>query len=129
MRVAALAGMSTATDEVVAIERRFWADANAPDFYRQAIADGGLSVIEPMGLIEKEMAVQAAGQGEAWTDVELLDLVAREMTPDCVIVAYHGRARRASDGSPYHGTIASTYVRRDGSWQLAMTCHQPWKPS
>jgi len=27
------------------------------------------------------------------------------------------------------GSIASTYVRRDGRWQLALSAHQPWKPN
>jgi hypothetical protein len=120
--------MTTATDEVLALERRFWDEANSPDFFRQAIADGGLSVIEPMGAIPKEMAVQAAGQGERWVGVEMSDLVANEVTPDCVVVAYHARARRESDGTPYRGSIASTYLRIGDSWAMVMTCHQPWNP-
>ncbi len=120
--------MSTATDEVLALERRLWGEANSPDFFRRAIADGGLSVIEPMGAIPKEMAVQAAGQGERWVDLDMRDLVANEVTPDCVVLAYHARAKRESDGTPYRGSIASTYVRIDGQWQVAMTCHQPWNP-
>ena len=119
--------MSTIIDEVVALEKGFWIEANNPNYFEKHMADGGLSVIEPMGFIEKPQAVQWPAD-EPWDDVEMLDLQVREMTPDCVIVAYHGRGRRAADKKPYQGSIASTYVRRDGRWQLALSSHQPWTP-
>jgi len=119
--------MSTATDSALALERGFW-EEGGPDFYRRTIAEGGLSVIEPMGAIPRDLAIQAAGSGDRWVDLQMTDVVANQITPDCVVLAYHARAKRASDGTPYTGSIASTYVRRDGAWQLALTCHQPWSP-
>ncbi len=118
--------MSATTDEVLAIERGFWDNANGPAFFEKTIADGGITVIEPMGAIAKQMAVQAAGQGEKWVDLEMTDVVVNEVTTDCVALAYHARAKRASDGTPYNGSIASAYVRNGDGWQLALTCHQPW---
>jgi hypothetical protein len=64
-----------------------------------------------------------------YTDVEMLDVVLRQLTPDCVILAYHGQGSRDGDEAPYHGSIASTYVKQDGRWRLALTAHQPWKPA
>jgi hypothetical protein len=119
--------MSTTTDEVLAIERGFWDNADSPAFFEKTIADGGITVIEPMGAIPKPMAVQAAGQGERWVDLEMTDVVANQVGADCVVLAYHARAKRASDGTPYQGSIASTYLRNGDFWQLALTCHQPWK--
>jgi hypothetical protein len=119
--------MSTATDAAFAVERGFWQDGS-PDFYRRTIAEGGLSVIEPLGAISRDMAIRAAAAGDRWVDLEMTDVVANEITPDCVVLAYHARAKRESDGSAYAGSIASTYVRRDATWQLALTCHQPWTP-
>ncbi|MDQ3871366.1 MAG: nuclear transport factor 2 family protein [Chloroflexota bacterium] len=121
--------MSQVTDEIVALERRFWDESNNPHLFSEAIADGALTVIEPMGFIEKDQAVEAAGHGERWIDVEFSDVRIREMTPDCVILAYHGQGRRERDDKPYRGTIASTYVRRDARWQLGLTVHQPWDPA
>lgn len=119
--------MSTKADEVLAIERGFWDNADSPEFFGRTIADGGITVIEPMGAIPKQMAVQAAGQGEKWIDVEMTDVVVNEVGTDCVALAYHAQAKRASDGSPYRGSIASAYVRNGEGWQMALTCHQPWK--
>ena len=114
------------TNEIVAIERRFWTEADDPDTFRELIADGGLSVIEPMGAIEKDQAIKMTAPSP-WTHVEMTDVVVRQITPDLAILAYHGSARGA-DGKPYHGSIASTYARIDGQWKLAMSAHQPWEP-
>lgn len=119
--------MSDATDDVLAIERGFWTEADNPGYFEAHIADGGLSVIEPMGFIEKQQAVQWPAE-KPWSEVEMLDVAIRQVTPDCVILAYHGRGRRDSDEKPYQGSIASTYVRIGGTWKLALSAHQPWTP-
>ena len=43
------------TDEILAIERRFWAEAEDPATFRDLVAEGGLSVIEPMGAFVSRM--------------------------------------------------------------------------
>jgi hypothetical protein len=119
--------MTKTTDEVVAIERGFWTMATDPGYFKQNMADEALSVIEPLGFVEKAQAV--AWPAEApWQNVEMLDLIARETGPDCVILAYHGRAQRDGADKPYQGSIASTYCRIDGRWRLVLTSHQPWTP-
>lgn len=116
------------TDDVVALERKFWSKANDPKFFQDAVADDGITVIEPMGFIQKADAVKYAGQGKAYKDVTLSDLIVRQVTPDTIIVAYHGSGQADGDEKPYHGSIASVYVKRDGRWQMALSAHQPWKP-
>ncbi len=116
-----------ATDEVLALERRLWTEADRPETMREVIADGGISVIEPLGAVEKTQAMSMPAD-RPWTEVVMRDVVVREITPDLVVLAYHGQGRRASGGEPYRGSIASTYARIDGRWQLVMTAHQPWVP-
>ena len=119
--------MSKATDEVIAIERGFWDHSNEPQYYADHLADDGVTVIEPMGFIEKTVAVDAATYGEPFTNVELTDVIAREVAPDVVLLAYHGRGER--EGKPaYEGSICSVYVKRDDRWQAVLAAHQPWKP-
>lgn len=120
--------MSEITDQIISIEKRFWTEADDPDFFEEHFADEGISVIEPMGFIDKPKAV-AMTADKPWQDVGLKDVQVRELTPDCVILAYHGQGRHEGDKEPYRASIASTYVRRDGHWQLALTAHQPWKPA
>ena len=119
--------MSIITDEVLAIEKGFWTEADNPPYFREHVADDGLMVIEPMGFVEKQQAVEMTAD-KPWDEVEMLDVKVRQVTPDCVIVAYHGRGLRGGDAKPYQGSIASTYVRQDGHWRLALTAHQPWAP-
>lgn len=119
--------MSQTTDEILALERRFWTEADNPRFFEENLASDGISVIEPMGFIEKAQAVRMTAD-KPWTDVEMDDVYVRQVAPDCVILAYHGRGSREGDEKPYLGSVASTYVRRDGRWQLALTAHQPWEP-
>lgn len=120
--------MSQLADEILAIEKGFWTQADNPRYFEENVADDGISVIEPMGFIEKRQAVQMAAD-KPWKDVEMRDVQVRQVTPDCVILAYHGQGRHDGDEKPFQGSIASTYVKRDGRWQLAMTAHQPWTPN
>ena len=117
--------MRDVTNDVLAIEKGFWTEAHNPAYFAEHIAEGGLTVIEPMGFVEKEQAV-AMTADRPWDGVEMLDVTLRQITPDCVVLAYHGRGRRAGDLRPYTGSIASAYVRQDGHWRLAISAHQPW---
>ena len=117
--------MSHDTDAVLAIERGFWTAADDPRFFEENVADEGLSVIEPMGAIEKRKAVQMTAD-QPWSEVELLDLVVKQPRPDLIVLSYHGKGKRA-DGKSHSGSIASTYAKLDGRWQLVLTAHQPWK--
>jgi hypothetical protein len=98
-----------------------------PRFFEENLADEGISVIEPMGFIEKRQAVQMTAD-KPYQNVEMKDVVLHQVTPDCVILAYHGQGTLDGDGAPHRSSIASTYVKRNGRWQLALTAHQPWKP-
>ncbi|MBA2253836.1 MAG: nuclear transport factor 2 family protein [Chloroflexi bacterium] len=119
--------MSKVTDEILALEKGFWTEADDPGFFEEHLADDAITVIEPMGFIQKHQAMAMPAE-KPWQDVEMTDVTVRQLTPDCVIVAYHGQGRHEGDEAPYRGSIASTYVRRDGRWQLVLTAHQPWKP-
>ncbi|MGH2513186.1 MAG: hypothetical protein ACRDGQ_10905 [Candidatus Limnocylindrales bacterium] len=46
--------MSDTTDQVIAIEKGFWTHADDPGYFEGNMVDGGLSVIEPMGFLERE---------------------------------------------------------------------------
>ena len=119
--------MSTVTDQVIAIEKGFWTNADKPDYFKEHMADKAISVIEPMGFIDKGQVIKMPAE-KPWKEVQMLDVQAREVTPDCVIVAYHGKGRRDGDKQPYQGSIASTYIRDGDRWLLAISSHQPWTP-
>ena len=119
--------MSNDTDDVIAIEKGFWARSNDPSYFAKNIADGAVTLIEPMGLIEKPMAVESTKQGHAFTDVEFKDTIVREVAPGVIVLAYHGQGRMGE--RIVQSAICSVYVKRDGRWQSVATSHQPWKPA
>lgn len=113
---------------VLSLEEKFWTHANDTSFFEQALAADGLTIFEPVGFIEKKEAVAMAKQGQPFEALQMTDLHIRQLTKDCVMVAYHGQANPRGSSKPYQGTICSIYVKRDGRWQLAVGVHQPWKP-
>ena len=114
--------------EIVSLERRFWEEANNPQLFREAFADDGLTILEPIGYIEKDQAVEMSAKGKPFTNVVMEDVHIRELTPDCVALAYHGQGTADGQNEPYRGSICSIYVRRSNRWQLAVTDHQKWDP-
>lgn len=119
--------MSKDTDEVIEIEKGFWTKSDDASYFARHIADGGVTVIEPMGLIEKTVAVESTKQAHAFSDVEFKDTIVREVVPGVIVLAYHGRGR--SGDHVYQGAICSVYAKRDGRWQSVASSHQPWKPA
>ncbi len=120
--------MSDITDQIVDIEKGFWTQADDPRYFAEHVADDGIMVMEPMGFIDKQQLVGMPAE-KPWIDVEMTDLRVRQVSPDVVLLAYHGQGRHEGDAEPYRGSIGSVYLRRDGSWLLALSSHQPWKPS
>ena len=120
--------MSNVTEEVIALEREFWTRGGDNAFMDRAMADGAIAVVEPIGIIPKEQSMEMNSQAKPFKQVEMLDISVREMSPEVVILAYHGRGVNGANNEPYQGSICSTYVKKDGKWQLALTAHQPWKP-
>lgn len=118
--------MSKGTDEVIALEKQLWDRANDPAAYDHVVADDAISVIEPLGFVDKRTAMAMAPKGRPFRDLVMHDLIVRPLTADCIAIAYHAEARQ-DDGKPYRGSICSVYLRREGRWQLALTAHQPWK--
>lgn len=105
--------MADNADAVLALERRFWTEADNLELFRDSFADDGIFAAEPMEFIGKEQAMKMTAD-EPWQDVEMTDLHLVELTPDVVVLAYHGQgqARRRRGAVPRN--VASTYVRRHG---------------
>ncbi|MDB6094097.1 MAG: hypothetical protein JWM32_1659 [Verrucomicrobia bacterium] len=120
--------MSQQTDEIVEMERRFWREANNPQYFQDAFADDGMTIFEPVGVVEKPRALVLAGHSKPWDEVHMQDITVRELAPNCIALTYRGTAKREGDVQPYHARISSIYLQRSGRWQRVFTAHQPWDP-
>jgi len=119
--------MGHATDQCVQCERELWEKADDAELFGRIFADDAIAVMEPMGFVTKDKALGMVPE-KPWTDLEMTDLTAREVAPDCVVLAYHGKAKRGGDGKPYQASVCSTYVKRGDAWQVVLSAHQPWNP-
>ncbi len=112
--------------ELCSLEREGWkalssSGDTAAEFYDR-ILDDPVTMLLPGGMVlDRREAAIASMSGRPWSDFELDNLHARELTADVGVVTYGVIARRDS-ASEYSALISSTYVRRGGEWRL--TLHQ-----
>jgi Domain of unknown function (DUF4440) len=109
----------TLEQELTELERGFWNATREPGYYEAHMADSGLAVFSDIVLGKAEAAAStSAAQTTSWGGVQLDDVRLLRLSDDVAALVYTGRARR--DGTPYAANTTSTYVRRDGQWQLML---------
>ena len=114
-------GTEAVLDTVIRLERQTWADWQSHDL--RAIQ--GWSAPDYWSVNE-----EGPGQGTGLADIErdfdrsrldayVLDsMVARQLTPDVVVVTYNARFKGSANGKDTSRAVAeaSVWVRRDGRW-------------
>lgn len=118
----------TARDELVQLERAGWEALSsdgeaATSFYAEVLADDVVMLL-PGGLVidDRDQALTTMG-GAPWTSFELADERVVGLGDSGAVVTYRASADR--DGQRYDALIASTYVRVDGAWRLAVHQQTP----
>lgn len=106
-------------DEIITLERRFWAAAGDPGFYRENFAEGGRCVFGfGIGVMDKAATVASMEAAEPWTAYDLADIEVVDLHDDAAVVVYTATAER--DSQEYRAAVSSVYARRDGRWQLTV---------
>jgi hypothetical protein len=114
--------------ELIQWERDAWkalstsGDA-AADFYERVLHDDVLMLLPGGLVIDDRAAVIDSMRGAPWDSYELSDERVVPLGDDSAIVAYRATANRG--GTDYTALFASTYVRVDGSWRLAVHQQTP----
>lgn len=110
---------------VIDLEESFWhGDAT---FYANTLADDALLVFAgPVGVLSKEQTVESIIGAPRWGEVTLQEVNVRRLAPGVVALVYRAQARRSSGGTAYAALVSSVYVRRRGSWHLALHQQTPW---
>jgi Domain of unknown function (DUF4440) len=121
--------MQTPTDleqALIALERAGWealAGGRGVAFYRDVFLDDGLMLL-PVGAFGKTEALQGLASAPPWDSYELRHLRVLPLSDGTASVVYAVEARRAGQ-SPYRAVMSSTYVRRQGTWKLALHTQTP----
>jgi hypothetical protein len=117
----------TSRDEVLDLEIRGWEQlclgGDATSFYRDVL-DDDVVMLFPGGLVlEGAAAVLPTLGTEPWHGFVVADATVRRPTTDVAVVTYRVQAHRG--GPAYEALISSLYVRRAGTWRLALHQHTP----
>jgi hypothetical protein len=106
-------------EELLNLEKGFWEKGNDPNYFREHMADSGLAILEP-GIISKGEAIDMTSISKPWSDVEFSEVRLYPLCVDCTALIYTADGHRPDNGEAYRSRVCSTYVRRDGRWQIAL---------
>jgi len=118
----------TDAEEIVSLERRGWdalaeGGAAAPRFYADVLSDNPMFVFPGGFVLDDRDAILDSMSGPGWSNYDLSDLRVLPVGKDAAVVVYRAEADR--EGQHYTATCSSTYVRRDGTWQLCLHQQSP----
>lgn len=112
--------------ELVEVERAGWEalrTGRAGAYYRQHLSADALMAFS-FGVLTRDQCIEAMESAPPWTSYDLQGPRVISLTRDCGIVIYSVTAQRAQE-DVYRAMISSTFVRRDGVWQLAFHQQTP----
>ncbi|MFD0689981.1 nuclear transport factor 2 family protein [Actinomadura fibrosa] len=110
-------------DTLLTLEYGLWDAMTAPTgrdayFRERLLDDGGLTVMEPLCMIDRETCLKEAAAAPPVLEYDIESPRVIRLTEDSGLVVYHMTHRR--EGQPtLAGGVTSVYVRRDGKWWLA----------
>lgn len=111
---------------LIGLERAGWAalaTGTGVQFYADTFVDTGLMVL-PVGVFGKTDALHGLAAAPPWATFDLQHLRVLPLTDDVASVLYTAEAQRP--GQPlYRAAMSSTYVKRDGTWKLALYTQTP----
>jgi hypothetical protein len=111
-------------DELLALECRFWLEADG-DLYREHAVEELVMVLpNPVGIVGLEQVLRAVDEAGPWDTVDVDEVTFVELTPDSIALAYRAIGCRG-DADPYRALVASIYVRRSDGWLLAFHQQTP----
>ena len=115
-------------DELIELERAGWeslCDGTGDDFYGRTMTDDGLMVLANGAVMTRDQVVAALGQSPPWASYEMADVRVVPLGEDVAALVYVGTGHRDADDPPFVGAMSSVYVRRDGTWRLALYQQTP----
>lgn len=114
----------TLRSQLIDIEEQFW--TGDADFYRSNLAADSLMVFPPpAGVLDRQATIDSIAAAPRWRDVAIEHPHIVELGSDAAAITYRARARREGAGEEYNALASSVYVKRNGSWKLALHQQTP----
>lgn len=118
--------MDELKDALLALETAGWnalKEGTGRRFYAGVLTDDAVMLLPQVGLLTHDKALDGM-DGQPWSWFQIRNPQAVALGDDAAVLTYRVQARR--DFQPeYQALIASTYVRRDGEWRLALHQQTP----
>jgi hypothetical protein len=114
-------------DELVELERRFWASAGDREGYGQHLAPDALHVFPGLGIVDRRNVLDGVAAAEPWQRVALDEPLLVLLDAGSAALVYRAVARRA-DGADYVAAITSVYRKDAAGWQLVLHQQTPLTP-
>lgn len=110
--------------DILTLEKLGWKALSATKkdgvaFYRDMLTSDAVMIFPGGILLLGRDSILDAIDAQPWASFEITDANERILSDTVRLLVYKVTAQR-SEANPYHATISSTYVLKDGAWKLAL---------
>lgn len=113
------------------LEHRGWdslCDGTGSAFYGDLMTDDGLMVLADGSVMDRDAVVASLEHAPTWQSYDIDDPRVVDAGDGTAAVVYVGTGYRDGDQPAFVGVMSSVYVRRNGSWRLALYQQTPTSP-
>jgi hypothetical protein len=113
------------------LERRGWdslCDGTGSTFYGDLMTVDGLMVLADGSVMDRDAVVASLEHASPWQSYDIDDPRVIDAGDGTAAVVYTGTGYRDGDQPAFVSVMSSVYVRRNGSWRLALYQQTPTSP-
>jgi len=114
--------MTEQIEELLELEHQGWrslCDGAGSDFYGGLMSEDGAMLLASGLSMDRSDVIASLADAPPWERYEIVEPRLLSLADGAATLLYTGRAFRAG-AEPFVALMASTYVRRDGVWRLAL---------
>lgn len=114
--------MTEQIEKLLELEHQGWrslCDGTGSDFYGALMTEDGAMLLASGLSMDRSEVLASLADAPPWERYEIDEPRLLALANGASALLYTGRAFRA-EGEPFVALMASTYVRREGAWRLAL---------
>lgn len=118
----------TTMHELMRLERLGWespCNSTGAGFYGSLMTDAGAMVLANGIVLDKAGVIASLNDSPPWRDYEIADERVISIGDSMAILVYTDRASRDDDKPEFVAVMATTYVRDESGWRLALYRQTP----
>lgn len=119
--------MDERLSELLELEHAGWAslcDGTGGDFYGRTMTDDARMVLADGTVMTRSDVVASLGHAPPWASYEITEPALMSVSDDVATLIYTGTGHR-DEGASFTAVMASTYLRAESGWRLALYQQTP----